>query len=1123
MASPERLNVAISAYGELARSKLSSPAVTGGQEDQLRAPLERLFQELATLAGNRAGTVTLVGETPLTALSTRPDYAVTNRNSLIGFIEVKAPGKGADPRKFTDDHDKTQWRKLRCLPNLLYTDGNAFSVWSNGELSGKIVRLDGDVETSGKALRATQELVGLVASFLSWNPFPPRTAKDLAEVAARLCRLLRDEVVEELRRDNPSLEALAQEWRDLLFPQATDAQFADGYAQAVTFGLLMAKARKISLADGIGHAALKLRDANSLIGTALRLLTDDPSTQKALETSLGTLVRVLDVIDWNTLSQGQADAWLYFYEDFLAVYDNSLRKRTGSYYTPPQVVDAMIQLVDEALRDPHLFGRPMGLADADVRISDPAVGTGTYLLGVLRRIASTVENDQGPGAVPGAIEAAVKRLIGFEIQFGPFAVAQLRLIAEIQSLMGVEAGSGGNLPQPRLYVTDTLGDPYAAQTQFSSMLAPIGQSRTDANAIKRDDEITVVIGNPPYKEKAKGRGGWIESGTTGLAAPLSRWMPPPEWDVSAHAKHLYNLYVYFWRWATWKVFGTGYQESTGQDEEDRIGVVCFITVAGFLNGPGFQKLRSDLRRECSHIWVIDCTPEGHQPEVATRIFQGVQQPVCIVLGVRPVGNDSDEPAKVMFRSLSEGPRENKFTELAGLSIRNGKWISGPQGWRAPFLPKRTGNWGTFPALKDLFIYDGSGVMPGRTWVIAPDVSSLESRWEQLVREKRPKVRETLFHPHPNGDRTSTKIARSGLAGHEFRSMPVANDSGAVVGPCRYAFRSFDRQWIIPDKRLINRPNPTLWSTHSDRQIYLTAPEDNTPTAGPSASFTDLIPDLHHYHGRGGRVFPLWRDAAGKHSNIKPAVLSYLADRYKAPVSAEDAMAYLAAVLSHSDFTERFSKDLKQPGLRVPVTADTELFKEAVKLGSEIVWLHCYGERMAHAAMGRPKGPPRLEKSDAPTIPKDGALPGSSEPLPKTMEYDASRRRLSIGIGYIDNVTEEMWRYEVSGKNVLRQWFSYRKSDRSRPLIGDKRAPSPLDGIQPNHWLPEYTTDLMNLLHVLGRLVLLEPQQKDLLKRICSGRLLDVEELREAGALTGPTKIRGRRIDTVPDNQLSLIS
>ena len=111
------------------------------------------------------------------------------------------------------------------------------------------------------------------------------------------------------------------------------------------------------------------------------------------------------------MTKGNAEEWLYFYEDFLEVYDNALRKRTGSYYTPPEVVAAMVRLVDEALRDPVLFGRPTGLASTDVTIADPAVGTGTYLLGILRRIAQTIQDDPGPGAVPGAIEAAANRLI----------------------------------------------------------------------------------------------------------------------------------------------------------------------------------------------------------------------------------------------------------------------------------------------------------------------------------------------------------------------------------------------------------------------------------------------------------------------------------------------------------------------------------------------------------------------------------------------------------------------------------------------------------------------------------------------------------------------------------------
>ena len=247
----------------------------------------------------------------------------------------------------------------------------------------------------------------------------------------------------------------------------------------MTFGLLMARAQDIPLDKGIAHAALSLRDTNTLIGTALRLLTDDPQTQKAPSTATSTLTRVLHEVHWPTLSKGRPDAWLYFYEDFLEVYDNALRKKTGSYYTPPEVVQAMVRLTDEALRDPALFGGPAGLAATDVTIADPATGTGTFLLGVLRKIAETVAEDQGEGAVGPALGAAAHRLIGFELQFGPFAVAQLRLMAEMRALMGATAtGSHGNLPQPRLYVTDTLGDPYAAQTGFSTTLALINEYGT---------------------------------------------------------------------------------------------------------------------------------------------------------------------------------------------------------------------------------------------------------------------------------------------------------------------------------------------------------------------------------------------------------------------------------------------------------------------------------------------------------------------------------------------------------------------------------------------------------------------------------------------------------------------
>lgn len=354
----------------------------------------------------------------------------------------------------------------------------------------------------------------------------------------------------------------------------------------------------------------------------------------------------------------------------------------------------------------------------------------------------------------------------------------------------------------------------------------------------------------------------------------------------------------------------------------------------------------------------------------------------------------------------------------------------------------------------------------------------------------------LFHPHLRngqpGDKHVGKPVLRGLAGHEERLAPVVDDEGVSIQPIRYGFRSFDRQWIIPDARLINQPNPKLWEMHSPRQVLLTAPSDRSPSNGPALTLSGVVPDLHHYNGRGGRVYPLWSDRATKVPNIKPALLTRLAEAYGRQITAEDVMAYIAATLAHPAFTARFEADLVLPGLRVPLTADVTLFDEAIVLGREVVWLHCYGERFVDAAASRPRRPPRLPKAEAPYIPADGAIPSAPEPLPDDIDYDPATRRLRIGKGRVENVSPAVWAYEVSGKQVVRQWFSYRRRDRSRPIMGDRRPPSPLDSVQPEGWLAEYTSDLIDLLHVLGRLAALEPAQAAMLDRICAGPLLGAE-------------------------------
>jgi hypothetical protein len=978
--SKDTLAEAVSRFGVSLKAKLSAKGASGAPEDQLRAPLEALIADLAGILAFKTGEVVAVGESSLSELKTRPDYAVTVSHALVGFIEVKAPRKGADPRKLKDERDKKQWAKLQSLPNLIYTDGNAFSLWRDGKLHGELIHLKGDVETAGAKLGAPPGLQTLFSDFLRWKPVAPTSARALAEVSAKLCRLLRDEVTEQMGLETVALTDLAADWRKFLFPDATDNEFADGYAQAVTFGLLMAKAQGFSLAKGFDQVSKALTGTNSVIGTAFRVLTDNEDGQEALKTSLGTLTRVLDVVNWAVIAKGDSEAWLYFYEHFLELYDNDLRKLTGSYYTPPEVVTAMVRLVDEALCDPNRFGVAEGLASPQVTLADPAVGTGTFLLGVFRKIAENITADQGAGSVPGIIKDALKRIIGFELQFGPFAVAQLRILAELADLMNAKKTIPASA-KLRLYVTDTLSDPDEDVDYIPQILKPLAESRKLANAIKRTEPITVVIGNPPYKDKAGGMGGWVEGGSENTKPPLAHWIPPNDWHLSHHARHLRNLYVYFWRWATWKVFGDS--DGAPQTAKDRKGIVCFITASGFLNGPGFEAMRADMRRTADEIWVISCSPEGHQPPVNTRIFQGVQQPICIVLMARVAGAQSvKKNARVRFKSLPLGTRDVKFTFLKSLTLDAKVWEDCPSDLRAPFLPAATGGWATYPAIDDLFVYSGTGVMIGRTWIVAPDITSLEDRWNTLIAEKNPKKKETLFHPHLKGksygDRYSTKIISEGLHGHDHRDMSVAADTGTVIPPTRYAFRSFDRQWIIPDNRVINRPNPALWNTYSSRQIFITAPHDRTPTNGPSLTITSQIPDAHHYHGRGGRAFPLWTDSAAKFPNVRADVLTHLSTTYAIDVTGPDLFAYIAAVAANPAYTARFASDLLQPGLRIPITADAKLFQDAVDLGREVIWLQTFGERFSDPKAGRPAIPPRLPQAERPDYPAKGAIPLTEE-------------------------------------------------------------------------------------------------------------------------------------------------
>src|ERR1017187_2698159 len=474
---------ALQSFAEAVKAKMST-LTHGEPEDQLRGPFENLMTDVARVLG---WNVICTGETPLPDRLGRPDYAIHRNKLLSGFVELKAPGVGANVKRFSG-HNRDQWKRFSAIPNIFYTDGNEWALYRSGEPVGQVVRLSGNIPVDGgKAVtpEASYALERLLRDYLSWQPIIPIDRKgkiDLkgfAALLAPLCRMLRDDVTEALKDPRSPLVQLAKDWRQLLFSDASDEQFADPYAQTVAFALLLGRS------DGANPLTLQSAEAtlsaqHSLLSRALQVLTD-PRARAEIAASLDLLLRVIAEVPLATLA-GPEDPWLYFYEDFLAAYDPKLRKDAGAYYTPIEVVRAQVRLIDHLLV--NSLGRPLGFADPGVITLDPAAGTGTYLLGVIEHALSQVEADQGAGAVPGQATSLAENLYGFELLVGPYAVTELRTSRALRD-------RGATLPKDgtHIYLTDTLESPNTKPSSLPFFLQPIAEQHV--KALNRSEERRV--------------------------------------------------------------------------------------------------------------------------------------------------------------------------------------------------------------------------------------------------------------------------------------------------------------------------------------------------------------------------------------------------------------------------------------------------------------------------------------------------------------------------------------------------------------------------------------------------------------------------------------------------------
>jgi len=1069
------IHTALQDFAAAVTAKMSQ-LTSGEPEDQVRGPFENFMADVATL---ERWDIVCTGETPLPNHLGRPDFAVHVNRLLGGYVELKAPGVGAVAANFRG-HNRDQFKRFSAIPNILYADGNEWALYRSGELVGRVVHLSGDVAADGRKAVAPQDahaVERLLRDFLAWQPIIPTDGRgkiDLpgfAALLAPLTRMLRDDVTDALKDAQSPLVQLATDWRQLLFPGAPDEQFADAYAQTVAFALLLGRSEGAEPLT-LDSAENALAAQHSLLSRALRVLTD-PDARVEMAASLDLLLRIIAAVPPATLT-GSEDPWLYFYEDFLAAYDPKLRKDAGAYYTPVEVVRAQVRLIDDLLV--NRLGRPTGFADPDVVTLDPAAGTGTYLLGVVEHALGRIEAEQGAGAIAGQANVLAKNLYGFELMVGPYAVTELRVSRALRD-------RGAALPTDgtHVYLTDTLESPHAVPPQLPFFLRPIAEQHAKALEVKSAVPVIVCLGNPPYdrheaatSENRARTGGWVRWGDDGQGedAIFHDFLDPAiAAGHGVHVKNLYNLYVYFWRWALWKVF----EQSTSGGP----GVVSFISASSYLDGDAFCGMREHMRRQCDAIWILDLGGEGHGARTSDNVF-AIQTPVAIAVAVRSTTKKKDKPARVRYACI-DGTREVKLAALGAIdSFAKMRWEDCADGWRAPFRPPGKGEYFAWPLLTDLMPWQHSGAQVKRTWPICAEAGVLEQRWHVLLaspdratafKETRDRKVGSKCRPLMGGDETETPI--DGLS-RDAATPPIE----------RYAYRSFDRQWILADTRLGDYLRPDLWRALSERQTYLTSLLTELLGAGPALTACAAIPDLHHFSGRGAKdTIPLYRAADASEANILPGLLERLGKAYGHKVTSEEFLAYVYGALSQPAFTACFAKELENRELRVPITKDAALFKKIRDGGALLLWLHTYGERFVPKGKQRGQVPPGRTRCTK-------AVPAHADGYPESFAYDGAAQTLHVGEGEFAPVASGVYNFEVSGLMVVQSWLKYRMKK------GAGRKSSPLDDIHPERWTSQFTTELLELLWVLEATIASYPEQAKLLEAVTIGECFQADELPE---------------------------
>ena len=959
-----------------------------------------------------------------------PDYIIQKKEVPLGYIEAKDIGIDLDKIEKANQIK----RYLGSLDNLILTDYLEFRFYkySKKVKTIQIASIENEkLKTHPENFKSFQTHIN---DFCGFKGQTIKSAEKLAQMMAQKARMMEEvlhNAVKDVDEDN-TLKDQLEAFRQILIHDLDEKTFADIYAQTIAYGLFAARLHDTTLEN---FSRQEARDLIPKSNPFLRNLFDYVSGAQLDDRVVwivDDLCEIFRATDLQSIlsdfgkATGQNDPFLHFYETFLAEYDPKLRKSRGVYYTPEPVVNFIVRAVDDILKDE--FGLSKGLADTTkikvkydsdvtdkrsktgykqiekevhkVQILDPAAGTGTFLAGVIKQIYNKFTNQKGIWSNYVENEL-LPRINGFEILMAPYAMCHLKLEMLLRET-GYKPKDGNKQQRLRVFLTNSLEEAHPdTGTLFASWLS---QEATEANYIKRDTPVLVVIGNPPYSVSSSNKSPWIETLMN-------------DYKKDLHEKNLNPLsddYLKFIRYG---------QHFINKNSE---GILAFISNNSFLDGIIHRQMRKNVFETFNKIYILDLhgnskkqetSPDGTKDENVFDIMQGVS----INLFIKERGEKRKKAD--IYRFDLYGTRKSKYESLKNNFFKTIKWQQvNPNKPYYFFVNKDFSfkeTYEKFISVTEIFKLNNAG--------LATEFDSFTIKETNIEATN---LLSDLVNISKEEISIKYRIVKKKQAKIKNAIEDVKNNNPIVV-PIDY--RPFDIKYTIytgKSNGFMGRPRGQIMNHMLQENLGLLTCRQQRTSYFQHAFISKYISErcsVSLQTGEVNYIFPLYlypetnrqQSMVGNDKrtpNLNKEIVTKIASKLSLTFTNEkaetentfapvDILDYIYAILHSPTYREKYKEFLKIDFPRLPYPKNKNTFWQLVQLGSELRTIHLFENPIVERYITK--------------------YPASGNNIVEKPEYKEGNIFIN-NVQYFENVPEIAWEFYIGGYQPAQKWLKDRK-------------------------------------------------------------------------------------------------